>query len=82
MSLDPNRIPVLVGIGQSIERDGVVNVVDLAARAAETAFEDAPGIRDRIQRVTMVGVSFSPVSLAPASEVADRLGLTATRRSG
>jgi acetyl-CoA C-acetyltransferase len=80
MSPDPNRIPVLVGIGQSIERDGVVNVVDLAARAAETAFEDAPGIRDRVQRVTMVGVSFSPVSLAPASEVADRLGLTKAER--
>ena len=75
MSIDPNRIPVLVGIGQSIERDGVVNVVDLASRAAEAAFEDAPGMRERVQRLTMVGVSFSPVSLAPATEVAARLGL-------
>ncbi len=55
MSIDPSRIPVLVGIGQSLERDAVVTAVDLAARAAEEAFKDAPGLRDRVQRLTMVG---------------------------
>ncbi|MBJ21419.1 MAG: acetyl-CoA acetyltransferase [bacterium] len=75
MSRDPSRIPVLVGIGQSIERDGVTNVVELAYRAAGAAFEDAPGLVDKIQRLTMVAVSFSPVGLAPATEVAERLGL-------
>jgi acetyl-CoA C-acetyltransferase len=80
MSLDPTRIPVLLGIGQSIERDSVTNVVELAARAANAAFEDAPGLIDRIQRLTMVAVTFSPVSLAPASEVADHLGLEKAAR--
>jgi acetyl-CoA C-acetyltransferase len=76
MSLDPARIPVLVGIGQSIERDEVTNVVALASRAAKAAFEDAPGLADKIQRLTMVAVSFSPVGLAPATEVAEELGLS------
>ena len=76
MSLDSTRIPVLVGIGQSIERDAITDAVSLASRAAQAAFEDAPGLADKIQRVTMVAVSFSPVGLAPASEVAASLGLS------
>ena len=75
MTLDPSRIPVLVGIGQSIERDAVVDVIDLATRAAQTAFEDAPGLVDRIQRLSVVGISFSRVSKSPATELAKRLGL-------
>jgi len=80
MSLDPTRTPVLVGIGQSIERDAVTDVVDLASRAAGVAFEDAPGLADKVQRLSMVAVSFSPVSLAPASEVAERLGIASVER--
>ncbi len=80
MSIDPNRIPVLVGIGQSIERDEIVDVTELVTRAARAAFEDAPGLSDRIERVSMVAISFSPASLAPASEVADRLGLAKASR--
>lgn len=79
MSLDPTRIPVLVGIGQSIERDGVTDAVDLASRAAIAAFEDAPGLVDKIQRLSMVAVSFSPIGLAPATEVSERLKLTDVR---
>jgi acetyl-CoA C-acetyltransferase len=75
MSNDPTRIPVLVGLGQSIERSDLTSVVDLATRAAESAFDEAPGIRDHVQRVSLVGVSFSAVSLSAASEIADRLGL-------
>lgn len=75
MTLDPSRIPVLVGIGQSIEREAIVNVIDLASRAAKAAFEDAPGLIDRIQRLTVVAISFSPVSKRPATELAKRLGL-------
>ncbi len=75
MSIDPKRIPVLVGIGQSIERDEITNVIDLTARAAQAAFEDAPGIAGRIQRLSMVSVAFSLVGAAPASELAARLGL-------
>lgn len=75
MSLDPDRTPVLVGLGQSIERDGVTTPVELATRAAEAAFEDAPGLRDGVQRVTLVAVSFSPVTPTAASEIVDTLGL-------
>jgi acetyl-CoA C-acetyltransferase len=75
MTPDPSRIPVLVGIGQSIEREATVDVIDLASRAAEAAFEDAPGLIDRIQRLTMVAISFSRVSKNPATELAKRLGL-------
>jgi acetyl-CoA C-acetyltransferase len=75
MPIDPNRTPVLVGIGQSIERESVTNVVELAARAAEAAFEDAPGLREKVQRLSLVGISFSPVSLTPATEIVEKLGL-------
>lgn len=75
MSSDPTRIPVLVGVGQSIEREGRTDVVELAERAARAAFADAPGLERRIERLSMVGVSFSRVGGAPASQVAERLGL-------
>jgi len=75
MSSDPTRIPVLVGVGQSIEREGRTDVVELAERAARAAFAEAPGLERRIERLSMVGVSFSRVGRAPASQVAARLGL-------
>lgn len=75
MSLDPARTPVLLGIGQSIERDAVTDAATLAARAAEAAFEDAPGLRGRIQRLSLVAVSFSPASAAAASEICETLAL-------
>lgn len=72
----PARIPVLVGVGQSIERDALVSVVDLTERAAHAAFEDAPGIADRVQRVTTVSAVFSPCGKAPSTELAARLSLS------
>ena len=75
MSIDATRIPVLVGVGQSIEREAVVGVVELAERAALAAFDDAPGLAGRIDRLSMVGSSFSRVSKKPATEVMTHLGL-------
>ncbi|MEO1936154.1 MAG: hypothetical protein ABGX04_15360 [Myxococcales bacterium] len=75
MTIDPSRTPVLVGIGQTIEREAIVDVIDLSSRAALAAFEDAPGLLDRIQRVTVVGISFSLVSRSPATQLVERLGL-------
>jgi acetyl-CoA C-acetyltransferase len=75
LSLDPRRTPVLVGLGQSIEKEAVVDVPTLAGRAARAALDDAPGLESRIQRLTMVASSFSKVGRAPASEVASELGL-------
>ena len=45
---DPERIPVVVASGQSIERDQLVTPVDLMERACEAALADgsrAPGSR-------------------------------------
>ncbi len=78
MSVDPTRTPVLVGIGQSIERDAITSAVQLATRASDAAFVDAPGLREKIQRLSLVGISFSPVGAAPASEIAGSLGLRDT----
>ncbi len=69
------RTPVLVGVGQSIERDRLVTVLDLTERAARAAFDDAPRLADRIERVTTVSAIFSPGGNAPSTELASRLGL-------
>ena len=74
--LDPTRTPVVIGTGQITNRDEPVTAVEMAARAAEAAFTDAPGMAQHIERLSMVAVSFSPVSTRPASEVAERLGLS------
>ena len=71
---DPERIPVVVASGQALERDALVNPVDLMARACESALEDVPALRDRIDRLTVVDI-MTKVGPAPASELATRLGL-------
>lgn len=76
---DPARTPVLVGLGQSIERCEIVTVVDLTERAARAAFADAPGLSSRIDRVTTVAAIFSPCGKAPSTELASRLGLSGVR---
>jgi acetyl-CoA C-acetyltransferase len=73
--MDAQRTPVVVSAGQVTEREELVTAVELAARAAERAFEASPGLCGRIERVTMVSVVFSPVSSRPGSELAARLGL-------
>jgi acetyl-CoA C-acetyltransferase len=72
---DYSRIPVIIGVGQAIERETSVDAVEMAVRAARAAFDDAPGFAEQIQRLSMVAVSFSPSSAAPATEAAQRLGL-------
>ena len=76
---DSSRIPVIASVGQSIERNEIVTSVDLAARAARAALDAAPGLADRIDTLTMVAVSFSPILTAPATGVAKQLGLVDTR---
>lgn len=75
--IDPERVPVVIGVGQVVEREELVDAVQLAARAAEVAFADAPGMRERIEQLTLVAVSFSPSSPDAASRVARALGLGA-----
>ncbi|MCB9378103.1 MAG: acetyl-CoA acetyltransferase [Holophagales bacterium] len=75
MGFDAKRVPVVVGIGQAIEREAVTSVVELAERATEAAAADAPGLLERIERLSFVAPSFSRASHRPASELAERLGL-------
>ncbi len=75
MGTDPERVPVVVGIGQSIERDAIVSVALLAERAVREAEKDAPGVLPKVERISFVAPSFSRSSAAPASELAARLGL-------
>lgn len=54
---DP-RLPVVIGVGQRIERDGGVDPVTLIVDAARTAADDAgaPGILDHLDTVATVPV--------------------------
>ena len=72
------RTPVVVAVGQAIERDVTVSPVDMAVRAAEVALGQAGSLRCRIDVVTMVNV-FSGAGAAPATLLARRLGLHPTR---
>ncbi|NRA09531.1 MAG: hypothetical protein HRU02_15360, partial [Myxococcales bacterium] len=76
---DASRIPVLASVGQSIERSEIVTSTDLAARAAREAFDRAPRLADRVDLLTAIAVSFSPILTAPATAVAKQLGLRNTR---
>jgi acetyl-CoA C-acetyltransferase len=71
---DPERIPVVIASGQALERVDLVNPVDLMVRASESALADVPGLRERIDRLTVVDV-MTKVGPAPATELAARLGL-------
>ncbi len=73
--MDPARTPVILAAGHSIAREEVVDVIELAARASQSALAAASGLRDKIQRLSMVSVVFSPVSANPATQLAERLGL-------
>jgi len=74
--LDPERLPVVIASGQAIERDSLVTPVELMARACESALADAPGLRDRIDRLSVVDV-MTKTGPAPATEIAAQLGLGA-----
>jgi len=75
---DADRIPVVIASGQTIERTELVTPVDLMARACEHAFENAPRLRGRVDRLSVVNV-MSRVGPAPATEVARRTGMTPRR---
>ena len=73
--MDAERTPVIAAVGQSIERSEIVSAVELAARASEAALDTASGLRERIQRLSVISIVFSPASARPASELAERLGM-------
>ena len=69
-----DRVPVVVASGQSIERDEPVTPVDLMARAAGVAVGQVPGLRRRVERVSVVDV-MTRTGPSPATELARRLDL-------
>jgi len=75
---DESRVPVVVATGQSIERDANVTALDLAARAVDEAFGAAPGLRARVQKVSVVNI-LSDVGPAPGTALAVRTGLAPLR---
>ncbi len=76
---DPERIPVVIASGQSIERVETVTPVDLMERACEAAFAEAPRLRDAIDRLSVVDI-MTRAGPAPASELAARIGVGAAAR--
>jgi acetyl-CoA C-acetyltransferase len=75
MSPDPHRVPVIVGVGQSINRDEIVTSRDLMEMAARAALAEAEGTAGRIQRVVTVDV-INDNFPRPATALATRLALT------
>ncbi len=72
-SPDPDRTPVVIASGQSIERTELVTPVDLMERACEAALAQVPALRQAVQRVSVVNV-MTFTGVAPASELAARIG--------
>ncbi len=69
---DPERVPVVVAAGQSIERELIVSPIDLMERASEAALAHAPLLRGAIERLTVVDV-MTRTGPAPATELARRI---------
>lgn len=80
MSLDPDRTPVVVAVGQAESRDRLLGPLELAEAAARAALDAAPALAAAIERVTLVNVLSKRAGVAPASRVAEALGLPTVAR--
>jgi acetyl-CoA C-acetyltransferase len=70
---DPERIPVVIASGQSIERTELVTSVDLMERACEDALAAVPALRGQVDRLSVVDI-MTRTGPAPATELAGRIG--------
>lgn len=75
---DPTRIPVVVAAGQIIEKDRSVDVLDLAASAADLALDPVTSLRGAIDRVSVLS-TLSPAGPALAGALASRVGAGPSR---
>lgn len=73
--VDAKRTPVIISVGESIERNELVTTVELASKAAQAALDGAPGIVESIERLTVIPAIFSPAPNNPATQIAENLGL-------
>ena len=72
--IDAEHTPVLIATGEASEHDDLVSPIDLAERAASQALASAPGLASAIERLEVVSI-LAGGGLAPASELAARLGI-------
>lgn len=78
--MDAERVPVIAAAAQTLERESKTSAVELAVRASEGALGSVAGLRERIQRLSMVSVVFSDASPLAASEVVQALGIPEAER--
>lgn len=76
--MDPARTPVIVAVGQALGRDEAISPLGLMERAARQALDDARGIDQAIDRVSVVNI-INGGGKAPATLLADRLHLAPQR---
>jgi acetyl-CoA C-acetyltransferase len=74
---ESDRLPVIVASAQVVGRDGEpAGALELAARAARTALDDAPALAARIDQLSVVSIlTAGGAGNAPASTLAAQLGL-------
>ncbi len=70
---DPERIPVVIASGQSIERNQLVTPIDLMERACDAALDTVPVLRGRVDRLSVVNI-MTRTGPAPATELDGRIG--------
>ena len=70
---DPERIPVVIASGQSIERTALTTPVELMELACQAAFAAVPALRSRVDRLSVVNV-MTRTGPHPASDLAARIG--------
>lgn len=80
MSLDPNRTPVVVAVGQTESRDLTLGPLELAEAAARRALHASAGLAAVIERVTLVNVLSRRAGVAPAGALCEALDLAGAAR--
>ena len=76
--MDPAITPVIVGVGQAVGRGEPVSPLGLIEQAARAALDEASGIDERIDRVSVVNI-LNGGGKAPATLLAERLKLEPQR---
>ncbi len=72
---DPERIPVVIASGQSIERTALTTPLELMELACDAAFAEVPALRSRVDRLSVVNI-MTRSGPRPASDLAARIGTT------
>ncbi len=72
---DPSRVPVVVCVAQVTEKEAIVDAIGLAEQAAQKALGGAERLRNSVDRLTLVAISFSHSVPDAPRVLVDRLGL-------